>query len=272
MPTIQLLNEPLKTRGIRIVQYGDSGVGKSVRASDAARWGLLELHDFDEQFSNLKRYLEANDPARLSQIRAVSYIGNTNAEKIDHLVGRVQQLVANRIAGKTPEIATLVLDSYSTMEQLYAEYICSKYTPSSTGFGSPRTEFEMGKEDIVIPGTMDYGTLAVVMKKFFDALKNTGLNIILNCHAKDPLEQKNRIIRQGTVKAAGQIRDMMPTEFNEWHYLFVDSNSQHRVQAKPTAQWLAKTALPKVPSNGILLDNNLKAFDEIAFKLGEPGK
>jgi hypothetical protein len=265
MPKSQLLSEPLTLRGIRIVQYGDSGVGKTVRASDAARWGLVEIHDFDEQGGNLRRYLQSADPARLAKIRIVSYVGATNETKVDHFAARIAMLADLRRTNKQPDIATLVVDSYSTLEQLYSEYLMSRYTPNATGFGSSRAEIEIGNEELLMPGTMDYSVLAVVIKKMFEVLKNTGINIILNCHEKDFLESKGTVIKQGTVKAAGQIRDMMPTEFNEFHRLFF--NQGHRVQVKPNTFYLAKTALPGVPSNGILSDNTLKAFDDIAFRL-----
>lgn len=252
--------------GIRLIQYGDSGVGKTVRASEAARWGTLEIHDFDQQSDNLIRYLTAKDPNRLSQIRFISYSGKTNKQKVDSFAARIRGLADLRQKGKLPDIATLVVDSYTTLEQLYSEYLAPLYTPSNTGFGQPRQEVEVGGEKLTMMGSMDYSVLATTMKKVFDRFKDTGINIIVNCHERDPMESKKGI-KQGSIKAAGQIRDMMPTEFNEVHRLFVDQNSQHRVQAKPNAMYMCKTSMASVPSNGILGDNSLSIFDSSAFTL-----
>lgn len=251
----------------RLLQYGDSGVGKSVRASDAAQFGPVEIHNFDAQ-SNLQRYLAHANPGRLSQIRVISYSGKSNVAKIDSFVSRIRDLVKLNETGKKPDIATLVIDSYTAFETYYVEYLTGKYKPSPTAFGSPRTEFDVGTEECIIPGSMDYSVLSVAMKKETDRWKNAGINIIVNAHEKDPLESRNVIIKQGTVKAAGQLRDFLPAEFDEVHRLFIDGNTgAHRVQAKPTRLYLAKTALDKVPGNGVLSTNSLDIFSDIAFKL-----
>ena len=269
MPIIQNLSEVLAKRGVRMVVYGDSGTGKSVRAATAIRWGAVEIHDFDEQTGNLQRFLAESQKLpveELAKIRAVSYQGMTVDNKVNFFLNRLGELAALKTAGKAPDIATLVVDSYTTFEHLFFNYLFERYTPNATGFGAARQTIEVGKEELTLPGSMDYSVLSRALKiKVFDVLKNLGVNVILNCHEKDFLESKGVVIKQGGPLASGQIRDLMPTEFLEVHRMFFKQG--HRVQVKPTDHYIAKTALPNVPTHGILSETSLKVFDGIAYQL-----
>jgi len=259
------MSTPLKdmatNRGLRLIQYGRSGAGKSVRASEAARWGKVEYHDFDEQTQNLARYLADVDPSRADKINVVSYAGLSDTAKYKKFLDRLIELKE-----KKNDVATLVIDSYTRFEFIYAAAIFAGYTPSAGGFGQARGTLKLGSDSVILPGSGDYAVLAAALKKLTGWLKDLGINIIVNAHVRDYLEARGSVIDQGTLAASGQIREFLPTEFTEFHYLFTDDNGKHRVQVKPSRFYLAKTSLTKVPTTGILLDNSLSVFDDVAVK------
>ncbi len=248
-----------KDSGVRLIQYGPAGAGKSVRAADAVRWGRVEYHDFDDLSSNLRVYLEKANPTWLPNISFASYTEMTPEESISFLFARIEQLAKAAEAGK-PLVETLVLDSFSRFEDLYLTHLMGLYRSSSTGWGAPRATISPAEgTDVIIPGSADHDLKNRAFFKFFQSLKSMRINVIVNCHEQN---------REGdiTIRASGAIRSSMPTDFNEWHYLFVDQYSKHRVQVKPAMSRMARTALTAVPPNGILLENSLALLSERAVK------
>lgn len=257
------LKDALAGRGLRLIQYGDSGVGKTVRASQAARWGKVEYHDFDDQTQNLAAYLMAKHPDRVDQIEVVSYAGLSDAEKWAKFDKRLAQIER----GET-DIQTLVIDSYTRFETVYFNFLASVYNPPTGGFGTPRKTIETGKDDtLVLPGTNDYAILAAAVKKLTGRLKDCKINIIVNAHVREPQPgSRGEAGKPGCLAASGQIRAFLPTEFTEYHRLFVDNYGKRRVQATTAMGYCAKTALTDVPANGILKTNSLEVFDDRAVK------
>jgi hypothetical protein len=256
------LKDALKNRGIRLLQYGDSGVGKSIRASEAARWGKVQYHDFDEQTQNLASYLTEVYPERVDKIEVITYAGLPDAKKWERFDKTLTVLEAG-----THDIKTLVIDSYTRFENVYFNFLASVYNPATGSFGTPRKTVKIGQGDeLILPGTNDYFILAAAVKKITGRLKDLQVNVIVNAHVRDYIENRQQIVSQGTIQAAGQIRAFLPTEFTEFHRLFVDDYGKHRVQAKPSRYWLAKTSLTNIPQNGILKDGSLEVFDERAIK------
>lgn len=255
------LSDMLANKGLRLIQYGPSSAGKSVRAAGAARWGRVEFHDFDSKGQNLAAYVSKFHPELMDRITVVSYEGIDDDKKAEKFLARVKELRTK------PDITTLVIDSYTRFEDIYLNHLMSRITLSSTGFGSPRTNSTLAGEKFVFPGTMDGSLLTSGIKKLMGWLKDCPINIILNAHLREPFETKSGGIEDpGTIAARGQIREFLPTEFTEFHRLFVDAYGKHRVQAKPTAQYLASTALTEIPTNGVMLDNSLAVFDAVAIK------
>lgn len=256
----------LTSRGLRLIQYGRSSAGKSTRAAGAARWGKVEIHDFDNKAQNLAAYISKFSPELLENITVVSYDHMTDNQRIDKFLKRVKDLQ------KKPDITTLVLDSLTRFEEAYLNFLMSVIPSSGTGFGSQRFTTTVGGEQFTVLGTNDYGILASGMKKLVGWLKDIPINIIVNAHLKDPVETKKEIVDEGTLASRGQIREWLPTEFTEFHRLFVDEYMKHRVQVRPSSQYLASTALADVPPTGVLQDNSLAVFDNIAFKIDNKPK
>lgn len=254
-----------KGMGIRLLMYGASGAGKSVRAADAVRWGRVEFHDFDGLAGNLRTYLEKNNSEALKRITFEDYkdeAGNllTPGEIIGSFFSRIEAIGRAAESGK-PLTETLVIDSYSRFEDLYVTHLLSLYKSSGTGFGSPRATIRPSEgTEVIIPGTADHDLKNRALYKFFHSLKTMKTNVIVNCHEYDDIKNE-----QLTIKASGSVRASMPTEFNEWHYLMTDTYGKHRVQVTPANGRLARTALSGLPGNGILLDNSLSVLSDRAI-------
>lgn len=255
------LKDAIKNRGIRLIQYGDSGVGKSVRASQATRWGKVQYHDFDEQTQNLATYIQAKHEDRMDQIEVISYAGLSTADKWKRF-----NEALHKIETGESDVQTVVLDSYTRFENMYFNYIASIYNPPTGGYGTPRKSVDDGTDhDLILPGTNDYTVIAAAVKKLVGRLKDLKINVILNAHVREPSPaSKGNPGKPGCLAAMGQIRAFLPTEFTEYHRLFVDAYGKFRVQVKPSGEYLAKTALTDVPQNGILRDGSLEVFDDRA--------
>lgn len=260
------LKDALEGRGLRLIQYGESGVGKTVRASEAARWGKVEYHDFDDQTQNLAAYLMAKHPDRVDRIEIISYAGLTDAEKWAKFDKRLTEL-----ADSETDVKTLVIDSYTRFEHIYFNFLASVYNPPTGGYGTPRKNIKTGKDDtLVLPGTNDYAILAAAVKKLTGRLKDLKINIIVNAHVREPSPgNKGEAGKPGCLAASGQIRAFLPTEFTEYHRLYVDNYGKRRVQAQTAMGYSAKTALTDVPQNGVLKTNSLEVFDDRAVKSTE---
>lgn len=253
------LKDALAGRGIRLIQYGDSSVGKTVRASEAARWGHVEIHDFDEQTSNLAAFLTEKDPKRMENISVISYRGLSDIEKVDKFFARLMELQKD-----SSKLATLVVDSYTALEAALLVQVLAEHNPDSKDYGKGRRDVSFSGQELIVPGTMDYHILGVSIFKLVRFLKNLPINVILNAHAAPPPEGRQG--DAGTIFATGKAKRMLPTEFTDMHYLFKDSAGHYKVRAQTGGGYVAKTGLTKVPITGILSDSSLSVFDDRAIK------
>lgn len=260
------MSEPQNSieKGLRLIQYGSSGAGKSIRASEAARWGLVEYHDFDDQSASILAFVREKFPEREKNLHFVSYRGLTDEQKIDKLLLRLAEL------GKDPgNVTTVVFDTYSDIEFCYKEKVMSSYKPVPGGFGKTRLDVKINDFTTIRDlGGSDMVVLKSGITKLINTLKRLTINVILNAHEGRGDSPDDR----WTIAAYGDLKNKIPGAFQEVHRVFIDKSGIRRVQVSPNSDFDAKSAISNIPSNGILLDTSLSVFDGRVIGLDAPIK
>jgi hypothetical protein len=249
----------VKPSGLKLLQYGESGSGKSVRAARFAQFGPLYLFDFDGKAINLRSFFQ-NDPTILANLDVQTY----GAKDYEAIKTKLAAIAASCASGK-PMYATVVLDSWTEFERIYMDVLMSKHQAlGGKKWGVERQEIRVTRDElIVMPGTSDHQLKNRAFPAFITALTALPINVVINCHIKEPPDQA------ATIQASGEVAKTLPKYFHEWHYLYV-FNGAHRVRVKPSNDYLANTALPNVPPTGVLDKDDLSVYPQLFRLSPEP--
>lgn len=217
---------------LSLLQYGESGTGKSIRAAEAAAWGPVLFLDFDGRSNSVKSFY-AERPDLLSKIKFETLIDFDANKPI--VADKVYDIV-NEINDGKIKIATLVLDSWTAWES----YALNKVM--ATNPDNKRQKMGFGKnKTISTPAKADYLIHSNFQKTFLMQLKALPVNLIINCHLlEEYVEETGEIIRG--IQATGKLVKIMPNYFDEVHRTYAD-RAGFQVQTKPDGKWNAKTTL-----------------------------
>lgn len=242
----------------KLLQYGESGSGKSVRAAKFAKYGPLYLFDFDNKFISSEIFLKAKAPDLLKNITAESFRGLDP----DDFMGRVNAKLKSVVA---EGYATIVFDSWTQFERVYFEYLMSHFQSlGGKNWGESRQTITLSKDEVaILPGTNDYILKNREIARFVDKITALPINVIVNCHVKEVMKGA------ATIAAEGQSAKILPKSFHEFVYLYNNAQGVNKVRVKPTSEFLANSPRTDVGPSGILDKDDFSFYDAVVFRGGK---
>jgi len=255
------LTETIKPRGLKLIQYGESGSGKSVRAAQFAQFGPIYFFDFDGKMDSLRMYLSAKQPTLLDKIDYDVYRGQ-DLDIIERVNAKLKAIEESIKVGK-PLYATLVFDSWSAWERTYFDHLLARFNSmGGKGWGEARSTVQITKDEkVILPGTADHQLKNRAFPEFVDKITSLPLNVIVNCHLKEVLKGP------ATIAASGEIAKTLPKYFNEFHYLYSTALGQYKVRIKPNDEFLANSSRTDVGSSGVLDKDDLTVYDNFLCQI-----
>jgi hypothetical protein len=240
--------------GLKLLQYGESGAGKTVRACRFAAYGPLYVFDFDGKFEPTKKFLKAKFPDLVGNIAHDTYRG-ADADVINRVNTKLKEIESGKSG-----IATVVFDSWTQWEMTYFEYLMSKFTSfGGKGWGESRATVLLSPEQkIIMPGTADHQLKNKAFAEFIDRVTSLPVNIIINCHLQVPAKGP------ATIAASGAIARTIPKYFHEWHYLY-SSGGFWKVRVQANDDFLANTTRTDVGPSGVLDKDVLDVYSDLLY-------
>jgi len=226
------LTDYKEIKRLTLLQYGEPGSGKSIRAASLAQFGPTYIFDLDNRIASVYHYFQQTNPEILKNLEYDTYTDVKAA-----------YAKLNEIAN-SQTYQTVVLDSWTAWQHLIMQEII-KQNPSDK---RPTIQFEQQK--IQNPMLQDYGIFSNSQHDFIIKLVSLPCNVVVNCHVGYKQDELTGAIHKG-VEATGKISTVLPKYFNEFHRCFVN-NGQFMVQVRENLGWPAKTMLTEVPANGII--------------------
>lgn len=234
------LSEILPTqKNFKLLQTGEPGSGKSVRACSAIRFGRVLVIDTDRKFIGLVPRLREKFGEALVNERIEVEVVNNAAE-------------FKTLMEKLPELAkgfqTVVLDTQSRAFDMVLDNARAL---------NPKLD-----------GRAIFGIALSVNMEYLNRLLGLPQNVIINAHVGS--EEMADGTSKLTSTTPGKFGKKMTEFFNEVHYLFISPPRKHSVQGEPSATVVARTVLPKTLINdltGTFKIDDLSIFDAIALKV-----
>jgi len=257
MPT---LTEQTKPKGLKLIHYGESGSGKTVRASQFAKFGRVYFFDFDNKIDNLQAFLQSKNPDLLPNISYDVYRGS-DKEVVEAVNTKLEEIAASIAAGK-PLYETIVLDSWTQFERNYFNYLLSRFSGlGGKNWGEARQTVQVSPKDtIILPGTLDHQLKNRAFPEFIDKLTSLRLNIIVNCHVKEMMKGPN------TIAASGETARTLPKYFNEFLYLYKNPDGSFKIRASGNSDFLASSFRTDVPPTGVLKNDDFDAYSQYLIR------
>lgn len=225
------LSEFNERKKVQIIQFGESGTGKSIRAASAHTWGPMYIFDFDGKVSSVFEYYK-DKPEVLEKIHYGTFDNTGDAFK------KLEEI------RKDPgPYVTVVWDSWTAWEQLYMRDVMK----SNPGF--KRMKVNIGAQDITVPDMADYRIHGVCQSEFIPALTSMPTNVIVNCHVQVKMDELVGIDRG--LQAVGKLSKTLPKFFPEVHRTIIKSG-QYVAQIGASSDWPCKTRMKNLPSGGIV--------------------
>lgn len=230
----------VKSKGLRLMQLGESGSGKSHRAADATRWGRVYFFDFDGKIDNLTRS-GVLKPEQLALIEYDTWEDTAAASKFaDELL-------------KSNPYQTVVIDTSSTFNNM--------------------VEREMrAKNKVAVTAKSSYEEWAAVLNICRDFFENKILrlncNVIINSHVKvrEQMAGEEKLDAAGAGSYAITIKNLM----SDSQYLFSRLGKPVVQVSKNDKIAINSPVDPKfVTPNGTLTVSDLSVFDGVAIKVSK---
>lgn len=224
------LSDVKTSENIKLLQFGDSGTGKTVFATTFPT--PIHVLDFDNKISSAAAFWREKDPARLEQITFENYgptdARGTQAERCSNDLGKMRK------EGKLPR--TLVLDSLTTFSDEFMRYLM-RINP-----GIKR----MDTKGAAVPAQQDYQVARLYFKQFIGELLVLPCNVVILAHIQvDKDEQTGEILR--TPMIAGKLARELPIWFEEVHRSYVKAG-KYMSQTQTDARYQCRTQIPKLPA------------------------
>jgi hypothetical protein len=250
------LTDVMKPSGMNLLQYGESGAGKSFRAARFAEFGPVYFFDFDNKIQNIKLGFGTKHPELLNKISFDVYRGSDESV-VKAVLNKITEIEKACAAGKPP-FATIVFDSWTQWERTYFDHLMAKQPNlGGKGWGESRQTITVTATDkVTIPGTSDHQLKNRAFPELIDRITALPINVIVNCHVKEPMKGP------ATIQASGETAKTLPKYFNEWHYLYSTGQGFYKVRVKANEDFLANTARTDVQPSGILEKDDLLAYKD----------
>lgn len=257
------LSEVDDVKKLNLLQYGDTGTGKTIRAASAHRWGPVYFFDFDGKLLGLKSWFE-DKPEVLSKIEFDIYMDviapGESTFAAEAALKKLNEITKDVRAGKC-KYSTIVLDSWTGWEQSFLGMIVDRNNKTSRA----KTEVKITDDYAVQPPDMiDYRAHGQAQKEFLCRLLSLPLNVIINCHTKVSQDELTQQIDRG-LAASGQLSKTLPKYFNEVHRTLV-RNGKYVAQIKGDSLWPANSKLKQTDA---YLEGDLAVFDKLAYRAPE---
>ena len=248
------LKDDMKPTGIKLLQYGQSGAGKSFRAARFATFGPVYFFDFDNKIQNIKLGFGTKHPDLLTQIHFDVYRGSDESV-VKNVLAKITEIEKACAAGTCP-YKTIVFDSWTQWERTYFDHLMAKQPNlGGKGWGESRQTITVTPTDkVVMPGTSDHQLKNRAFPELIDRITALPLNVIVNCHVKEPMKGPS------TIEASGATAQTLPKYFNEWHYLYSTGQGLYKVRVKTNDDFLANTARTDIAASGVLEKDDLEAY------------
>lgn len=257
MPSLTSFSERKK---LTLLQYGESGSGKSIRAASAAMWGPTYIFDFDGKIGSIYEFFKST-PKILDSIHYDTYQDSdpTKPTAAEAAYRKLLDIHKQSASGTCP-YTTVVWDSYTAWEQFYLSHIMAK----NSGF--KRMRVEVGGGYVLVPDQADYRIHSHAEWSFIPVLTSLPCNVIVNCHIQTKQDEATGAFETG-IAAAGKLWKVFPKYFPEVHRV-ISKGNEFTAQVRSDIRFVANTRLRDVPANGII-PSDLTRFSEMALKKGD---
>lgn len=224
-----------QTLPLRLLQIGDTGVGKSYRAADATRWGKVYVFDFDGKINLLCRTLKAEQKPLI---------------EFDHYTNTTAALSFAESLLKNNPYTTIIVDTISVFNDMAEEEAKRRFNTPLDG--------KLGYEG------WDY-IRNICNMFYFGFLHKLTCNVIVNCH----IEKSKDIEGKEVLSPAGRggFIGSLPRRMTDTQYL---TFAMGKFLIKPKKSDKIATNSYVDPSSidaaGNLKVNDLSVFDKWAVK------
>lgn len=221
---------------IKLLVYGDSGVGKTCFA--AMFPGPIAFLDFDNKLSSAFNLLRATNADKINQIAFESFSTNRVAqEPYKRFHGVLSELEALVAAGKF-NYKTIVLDSLT----LYSEAMMNDIIKSH-----PQIKRAIAGH----PSMNDYGLANTHFSADIGRLLSLPCNVVCIGHIKEVTDEKTGDTSQ-TVMLTGKLAKYAPTIFREQYRAFArtekDGSVSRLLQTRPDSKFTCRTEFYDIPA------------------------
>lgn len=257
MPQLSNFHE---SKTLKVLEYGETGTGKSIRAASAAAFGPLYIFDFDGKVSSVYEFYK-DRPEILENISYDSYVDGPKPVACTAAHKKLREIWETCQKGPPP-YATVVFDSWTAWEQYYLSQIMDTNPAFKRMKVTPG-----GGITVTVPDQADYRIHAHAQSTFLPQLLSLPMNVIVICHVQAKSDEITGRIDYG-IQAAGKLMKTLPKFFGEVHRTFVE-NGRYAVQVRSDGRFPANTRLRDIPSSGIV-DGDIGIFADMALKIGGP--
>jgi len=234
------LNNIDNIKKFKLLQLGESGVGKTTRALSATRFGRVFLFDFDDKLSQLAPKIPEE------QRKLIDF---ETFDTFDQANNRLAELTDEFNKGTNP-YSTIIVDTWSRWHDLAIE--------KQKVLNPRRKKFEFE----------DWGAVKNYNRQFINDIRSLPCNLIVNTHVGMKESASGDVVL--TVSTTGSFGRDLPQYFQETHFMEYDLG-KFRVKAMQSSRLVANTGLPVdfYDNKGYLKTNTLEIFDQIAYRKGE---
>lgn len=244
-------------RRLKYLLCGDPGVGKSVLAASAAKWGPIYIFDLDGRIDSIHEYYRDRPEAKNIDFDTYSIEegkeSKTAKEVADKLLGFREYTKKN---GKPP-YATIIFDSWTNWESIMLTRIMAD-SPNIA-----RKKVDIGGLIFAAPdGKNDHLLHAQGQKVFVKQLMGitSPMNVICVTHTKDHEDKFGRKTKR--IAAAGKLDTQIAVDFNEVHLMRFEKTD--RVLTIVDDSFPTKTAIREIGEKGII-PADLSVFDNRVY-------
>lgn len=216
---------------LKVLVYGESGVGKTVFAAGFP--GPILFLDFDGKANSAASFF-ADEPERLDMIEVVDLTPKGGENPIPKFLEVIKDLNAQEKAGAFKQ-QTIVLDSLTTFSSALLKHIVK------TNPGSKRVLSAQGMQ----PGMPDYGILKREFARLIPGMLTLDQNIVMLGHVDVKKDESTGEIHRG-VLTDGSFGQELPIYFEEVYHAYV-KNDKYLAQTQADHKYKCRTqrGLPK---------------------------
>lgn len=245
MPSLSSLKP---NNDLKIMVYGQSGVGKSVFASTFP--GPVYIADFDGKISSAAGYLRENDKKQLEQVEFDSFLPERGKElSFDRFTKTLNAHSKVAESGSFP-YKTYVIDSMT----LFYEAILQKTIKNNPG---------IKRVEASTPSMMDYRIAGIHFKQFVSGILALPCNVVFTAHSERKQDETTGEIQIQPL-ISGKLAAEIPIRFKEVYYLSIMKNKEgdltHALQTRTSGTMVCRTQIPGIPQYVKASYNELKKY------------